>query len=155
MEKEYYLDSDIKKMILFPTFIVIGLREIINIVLLLSDNKIDTRAYLLSLLLFVGCIINILIAYTEKLVVSSDGVLLEQAGLSLFVKWEDMDRIGFHRFMGVSYEGIFAPREKVIFKGFWGYRKEISINLFRYGDDWRSSELGQQIRQYAPRLFKP
>jgi len=152
MKREYHLDPDIRKTLVVPSFIIIGVREILNIVILLSGIKMDMFPWL-SLMLFVCAAINIVVGYTEKLVVSPDGISLEQAGFSLFVKWEDMDRIAFHRFLGVSYEGIFTPREKVIFKGFWSYGKEVPINLFRYGDDWRNSELGQQIKQYAPHLF--
>jgi len=157
MKREYYLDPDIRKIMLIPAFAIIGMRELYNFVnLFWRDDGMNIGKYLIFSLTFVYGIYMIIAAYTEKLVVSPDGISFERMGLFIFVKWADMDHIGFRRVLRISYEGIFVPREKVVLKGFesfWVFGKEITINLFNYSDDWRNSELGEQIKQYAPHLF--
>ena len=157
MKKEYYLDPDIRRMMLFPAFFIIVAREVVNIVVLLfGGDGVDIRDYIIFLLAFIFALHTLLVAYTEKIVVSSDGITFERIGLSVFIKWQDMDRIAYRRTLGITYEGVFTPREKAVLKGIESYGvlgKEVYVNLFRYAEHWRDSELGSQIKQYAPHLF--
>jgi hypothetical protein len=158
MTKEYPLDSAIKQTLLFWSFLAIGLRELLILFIVMFDaDKTDFVRHLLFILVFVSAIYIVIQAYTEKIVVSPLGITLHLPGLHVLMKWEDVERISRSRTLGVSYEAIFAPKSKAVITGiqsFGIFGEKVSINLFRYSENWRDSELGQQIRQYAPHLFE-
>jgi hypothetical protein len=162
MKTEYPLDKEIRNSFLVYPFLIIGLREVFNLIYFFVGYTrpsigIDLL-YLLMLLIFISSIHLILCAYTEKIIVSSEGLTFQRIGFSGFIQWKDFERIGFRRNFRVAYEGMFAPRRKAIFSGFESffgvYGKEVFVSLHRYSKNWRDAELGRQIKQYAPHLFQ-
>src|ERR1051326_5795045 len=113
MEKEYYLDRDIKRQVLISALIIIGLREILDLILILWGGHIDILSYILLLIGAISAGYLAVSSYTEKIIVSAAGVTFKRLGLSYQIKWEDIERVGRKRILGVSYQGIFAPKNKV------------------------------------------
>jgi hypothetical protein len=73
------------------------------------------------------------------------------------VKWNDAQRIDTYQYTNWPQDCICAPRNKAVIKGwqsFCGYGKEVRIPLEDFSRNWRDTELGQQIKQYAPHLFQ-
>jgi hypothetical protein len=74
------------------------------------------------------------------------------------IAWGEIDEIGYHWFR----EGMFIERNSINIKHanrntyatFMGYGQSAFIPLSSFSNNWRDSKLGQQIKQYAPHLFK-
>ncbi len=164
MTKEYPLTSSIRRKILFWAFLTIGLREIFNT--LIPALEIPEYAYYalrqISFFILVIALYSIIHAYTEKLFLSPSGIILQYIGLQVSVKWNDIDRIGsVSNFPWKSFDALITQKEKVSVINGKGKQvhhpplfNEVSIKLPRYSENWRDSELGQQIKQYAPHLFE-
>lgn len=164
MVREYPLTSSIRRKILFWAFLIIGLREIFNAVI--PFLEIPEYAYYalrrISFFILAGALYGIIHAYTEKLLLSPSGITLQIIGLQASVKWNDINRIGrVSNFPGKGFEALFTQKEKVSVTNGKGKQvqdpplfNEVSIKLSRYSENWRNSELGQQIKQYAPHLFE-
>lgn len=164
MTKEYPLVSSTRRKILFWAFLIIGLREIFNLVI--PELEIPEYAYhalrQISFFILAGALYSIVHVYTEKLILSPSGITLQSIGLQISVKWNDINRIGrVSNFPWQSFEALFAQKEKVSAINGKGKQvhppplfNEVSIKLSRYSENWRDSELGQQIKQYAPHLFE-
>jgi len=99
----------------------------------------------------------------SHIVVSASGVVWNGPGFTLSTHWKHIVRIS-HRVYGFSIqEGLTVTKITVqIHKTGIGYlptpwhippvRPFIPLSCFF--DNWRDSELGKQIRQYAPHLFE-
>jgi len=99
---------------------------------------------------------------TPRIVISKNGIAWHSLGFSLSARWEDMEKIS-HRFYGFSIqEGLAITKLMIrIHKTGVGYlptpwqippvRPFIPLSCFV--NNWRDSELGRQIKQYAPHLF--
>jgi hypothetical protein len=99
----------------------------------------------------------------SRIVISKYGVAWHSLGFTLSTSWEHIASIS-HRVYGLSIqEGLTATRLKLqIHKIGIGYlptpwqippfRPFIPLSCFI--ENWRDSELGGQIKQYAPHLFE-
>ncbi|HRQ32022.1 MAG TPA: hypothetical protein PLM89_02830 [Anaerolineales bacterium] len=164
MTKEYPLTASTRRKILFWAFLIIGLREIFNT--LIPALEIPEYAYYalrqISFFILVIALYSIIHAYTEKLFLSPSGITLQHIGLQISVKWNDIDRIGsVSNFPWKSCEALFTQKEKASLINGKGKQvhhpplfNDVSIKLSRYSENWRDSELGQQIKHYAPHLFE-
>ena len=100
---------------------------------------------------------------TPRIVVSKNGVAWHSLGFTLSTKWEDIEKIS-RRFYGFSvHEGLAITKLSLrINKTGVGYLPtpwqippvKPFIPLSCFVDNWRDSELGGQIKQYAPHLFE-
>ena len=109
---------------------------------------------------FVSCL-AILMAYSAvqiRLVISPEGIEYYQVGYSVRTTWENVERIGEIPAGRIMAEGLILY-EHALFVEHWltGLKyiqtrsQVITLSLFRR--DWLNSELGQDIRKYAPHLF--
>jgi hypothetical protein len=101
----------------------------------------------------------------ENISVSDAGIMYDTPGMILEVKWEDIQKISHcWRFL-IRQECLIVDQSRVKIKGwaiyantysrpFEKYFQSIAIPLTSLSDNWRDSELGQQIKQYAPHLFQ-
>ncbi|MBC7876663.1 MAG: hypothetical protein H7Y59_05770 [Anaerolineales bacterium] len=84
----------------------------------------------------------------------------------LEVKWKDIDKISHcWRFL-IRQECLSVDQGQVKIKEWHAfsantyshplenYLQNIAIPLNSFSENWRDSELGQQIKQYAPHLFE-
>jgi hypothetical protein len=100
---------------------------------------------------------------TSHIVVSEDGVVWHSLGFTLWTRWEDIEEISYHLYGFSIQEGLASTKLMVrINKAGVGYLPtpwqippvKPFIPLSCFVDNWRTSELGQQIKQYAPHLFE-
>lgn len=158
MEKEYHITQKSFKFFVIYAFVFLGLRELLLLLDLFSDYRglISVIMYILGLTWMVMAIERIFIAFTQKLILSEDDITFQRIGLTVTIKWGNVQRIGFNS-LGKPQECIFAPKAKSIVKG-WGsfgiYGKDVYFPMNDFAENWRDSDLGQQIKQYAPHLFQ-
>ncbi len=102
----------------------------------------------------------------EHIVVSEKGIEYHSPGMILEAKWEDIEEISFRWYQGIRNECLLIDNSKIRLKK-WSFparyppttlweslRQKTIIPLSCFSDNWHNSELGQQIKQYAPHLFK-
>lgn len=98
-----------------------------------------------------------------SIVISKHGVAWHSLGFTLSTSWEDIEKISHHMYGLSIQEGLAATRLKLqIHNTGTGYlptpwqtppfKPFIPLSCFVH--NWRDSELGGQIKQYAPHLFK-
>lgn len=101
----------------------------------------------------------------ENISISDMGIVYDTPGLVLEVKWEDIQNISHcWRFL-IRQECLVVDQSHAKIKR-WAvyansyphplknYIQSIAIPLSCFSENWRDSELGQQIKQYAPHLFE-
>ena len=102
-------------------------------------------------------------APAPRIVVSKYGVAWHGLGFTLSTGWEDIEKISHHVYGLSIQEGLAATRLKLqIHKTGTGYLPtpwqtppfKPFIPLSCFVDNWRDSELGAQIKNYAPHLFR-
>jgi hypothetical protein len=146
--KRYFLTTQYKS-------IVAG----IWLIPLLSMNMIFVylAAWYLFLLIAITIIIGtILFVRSIYLDVSENGIECHSP-FSLKSKWENLEAISFSKY-GKWQEGLIIRQPLVLYRG--SYQRilknpdKIFVPLSVFAENWRGSDLGQQIRQYAPHLFE-
>lgn len=96
---------------------------------------------------------------TAKIIVTENGIEYHAPLVfAIEVVWGTIEEIKYYWFR----EGLFVERTSINVKyanrntyaTFMGYGRSAFIPLSSFSDNWRDSELGQQIKQYAPHLFE-
>ncbi|MFN8412886.1 MAG: hypothetical protein U0Z26_10895 [Anaerolineales bacterium] len=102
----------------------------------------------------------------EHIEISQNGIEYHAPGIIFATNWEEIKSITKHWHNGGRHECLVVDNSKIRMKE-WSffYGRTIPqpfelpprytlIPLGCFSEDWRDSELGQQIKQYAPHLFK-
>lgn len=97
----------------------------------------------------------------EHIELSVSGIEYHRFGLTFNAKWENLREINLHWFSLVDQEGVFIDHDLIRITEWWtgyykvygGWSQKAFIPLSKFSENWRESELGQQIKQYAPHLF--
>lgn len=158
--KKYYLTDHYKiifgSMWLFPLIVVIPL----FILFYLFAMPIRFWA-LMSVLAILSSVVGaIRMAYSEYIILSESGLTYHTFAFSIMANWGNMETITSGKWWFFKQEGLISVNPKMeseaslavnIAKG-GDIKRFIPISCF--SDNWRESELGQQIKQYAPHLFK-
>lgn len=90
----------------------------------------------------------------EKIMVSPSGIRHTAFGYEVFTSWTNLVRIGKTR-LG-NREGIYLSRQPGDVRTWLigtSIGQELFIPISIFADNWSESELGQQIKRYAPQLF--
>jgi hypothetical protein len=100
----------------------------------------------------------------ENISVSEYGIEYEGPDFAFGTKWENIESISTGWYFPVKIEGVTADKSLIrvtkmafgVTKRFpvWGFSQTVFIPLACFSDNWRDSELGQEIKQYAPHLFE-
>ena len=107
---------------------------------------------------------------SEHIVLSDTGIEYHRFGATYNVNWENLEEINTRwiilplLMMPPKQEGICIDPSLIRITEWWlGYdtcysyerwNKEMFIPLSIFSENWRESELGRQIKQYAPHLFQ-
>ncbi len=116
-----------------------------------------TRVFLICYLIIY--LINFVFALysvtKEKVVITERGIEYHKLVFSIDVDWNNIQEIGRYWFR----EGMFVDREAVtqytpsrIFITYGGLGQTAFIPLSGFANNWRTSEIGNAIRKYAPHL---
>lgn len=118
-------------------------------------------AKLPTLLVVMLSLFAVLMAYSAiqiRLIISPAGIEYYQVGYSVKTTWDNIARIGKIPTGRIMAEGLILS-EPALFVSSWLARvKYIQtrgklIPLSSFKRNWKASELGQNIKKYAPRLF--
>ena len=99
---------------------------------------------------------------TEHITLSNSGIEYHRIGLTFHAKWENLGEINVHWFTLFEQEGIFIDPDLIRITEWWigsykeygAWSRKAFIPLSKFSDNWRKSEIGQQIQQHAPYLFE-
>jgi hypothetical protein len=96
-------------------------------------------------------------AFWEKIIVYPKEIQYQALGYTTNINWLGLKRTGKSRQGAFVLDGIFVPYSpeniKIWLPGVF-FKNGDFIPLSMFSDNWRDSELGQQIKQYAPHLFE-
>jgi len=98
----------------------------------------------------------------EKIEISGKGIEYHRLGLTFNTKWENVRELETQWFPPFEQEGILLDPDQIRITEWWsgnytgygGWGRKSFIPLSKFSETWRDSELGQQIKQYAPHLFE-
>lgn len=102
----------------------------------------------------------------EHIMISEKEIEYNSPGISFEANWEDIKEISTYWHNGFRNECLLIDNSRVHTKKnsllmqrtiptpFEFVPKETIIPLSCFSENWRDSELGSQIKQYAPHLFK-
>jgi hypothetical protein len=111
-------------------------------------------------IVFVSCL-ALLMAYSAvqiRLVISPEGVEYYQVGYSVRTSWDNVARIGEIPAGRIMAEGLVLYESALFVDRLFSGVKYIQtrgqvIPLSLFKRDWVDSDLGQEIKKYAPHLF--
>jgi hypothetical protein len=99
-----------------------------------------------------GLVANFYNRLHEKIIISDEGIEYQALGVNIYAKWNQvmiMENWGFRK-VDVIPVGKRNIKRNLI--GAIGHYDN-SIPIFRFGTKWRNTDLGKQIKKYAPQLF--
>jgi hypothetical protein len=99
---------------------------------------------------------------SEKIVISDEGIEFHRLGLTFHTKWEFVSEINTKWFPPFQQDGIILGPDQIRITEWWtgnytpygGLSGKSFIPLSKFSENWRDSELGGQIKHYAPQLFQ-
>lgn len=122
------------------------------------------RIYFLGLGLF-GVYFTLKRMPNEHIVVSENGIEYYTPWLIVETKWTSVEKVSFFWHNGFRYECLLVDNSQTRIRKwafperypptpFIGMCNKTIFPISCFADNWRDSELGQQIKQYAPHLFE-
>ena len=101
----------------------------------------------------------------ENISVSDTGIVYDTPGMILDIKWENVKKISRCWRFFIRQDCLVVDQSAVKIKNWTisansypsvleNYPQNIAVPLSCFSNNWRDSELGQQIKQYAPHLFE-
>ncbi len=127
---------------------IIGLLASASLKSNMFDNLYSfTNIYHILVILFFGYEIYFFgkIILISRIIVSEMTITYKSHGPRLVANWNDILRIGSKDRLFVHMEGLYIPGKS---------NSNDFIPLSYFSNNWRDSELGQQIKQHAPHLFQ-
>jgi hypothetical protein len=145
-------------------FSMIPLIAIMGLFLYFTRNFVCVQFY------FLGCALYAIYVLlkklrTEHVAISEKGVEYSAPGINFEVHWSDVEKLSKHWRFGFQHECLLVGNSKVRVKKWWGgnfgiptpmnfWTDKTIVPLSCFSENWRDSELGRQIKQYAPHLFE-
>lgn len=95
----------------------------------------------------------------ERITLSDSDIQYHRPGLTFNAKWKDIEGIGKNLLIPILYEGLLIDPDQIRMSEWWlgsyaNWSRKAFIPLSCFSNNWRDSELGQQIKQHAPHLFE-
>jgi hypothetical protein len=163
MKKEFEISTDIKVMSIVVTvaIIILGLVCLtwgVSKIYLGSDQTTGWSFLFLALLQFLSAGLNVATLTTTRLVLSPEQLEFYSPGLTLVTSWDNLQHIGsMSILLGLAKYDSLVLRAATTPKVAWWFKllrkcpeQEIPMSMF---SNWRVSEIGQEIKKYAPHLF--
>ena len=92
----------------------------------------------------IGMVLN------QKLVVARSGIIYHVGWSRIEARWKDIERIVSRWDVFPLTEGVIVPKTGELPL----LLSKLFIPLSLFAENWRESELGQEIRKHAPHLFE-
>ncbi len=164
MRTEYQLSNQTNQFYKFLSTIyalILFLQIIFLIIEILSggaESYINYFARTLGVVLFLTLLWQALSClYNERLFISDNGIEYYTFGLQISAPWNEVKELAFYGLPRGKKVGILVDTKYKKARWFWyllNVQNKAIINLTNFSDNWHDSELGQQIKQYAPHLFE-
>ena len=156
--KTYYRNSRFVNFVLAGFAVLIAVLRLIPLLSLSPSMGATIRIVLIVILLLGGAIFLIYSAQHIRLITSSNGVEYYQVGYSVCTTWDNIERIGKIRAGRVLAEGFILRESAICVNGWlarfnWFKQRGRMIPLSLFTKEWRNTELGQDIREFAPNLL--
>jgi hypothetical protein len=100
----------------------------------------------------------------ENIDISEEGIEYEGPDVAFRTKWENIEKISSGWYFPIKTEGMVVDKSQIratkmaigTIKRFplWVFSQDAFIPLSCFSENWRDSEIGQQIKQHAPHLFE-
>ena len=97
----------------------------------------------------------------EHIVLAEQGIEFHTPGVIFETRWEDIKHISKYWHFGFVQECLVIDNSRIRMRKWYGHipapifsSMKTLIPLSSFSENWRDSELGQQIKQYAPHLFE-
>ncbi len=157
---KHYLTTHYK--LLFGSIWLSPLLFIIPLCILVYSVMPTTFWIVISSIFVIGEIFSATyIVYSEHLVLSEDGITYHSALSNIQSKWLDAETIKPGQWWFFKPEGFIVDNPETKMRNplssasrrLWGNSKRF-IPLSCFASNWRDTELGHQIKQYAPHLFE-
>lgn len=160
--KKYYLTNHFK--IIFGGIWLLPLVIVIPLCIVIYFIAMPTKFWALMSILGVFSSIAgaIRMAYSEYIILSENDITYHTFAFSIKANWVNVETIILGKWWFFKQEGIMSVNTTAKMKS----ESSLAFNAAKNGDikrfiplscfaeNWRESELGQQIKQYAPHLFK-
>jgi hypothetical protein len=127
----------------------------------------DSHIYIYFLGLgLVGIFFTLHKILNEHIIVFEKGIEYHAPGVIFEMDWESSEKISTYWYDGFPTECLMVDNSQIRLKKwsfFFGrniptpieiYSRKTLIPLSCFANNWRDSDLGQQIKQYAPHLFE-
>lgn len=159
MESEYRLSPLRRFISLFFAILCFGCFgvEIFRIFDIVNSSEFQRYFFLplSAFVFFIGAIRNIF-EYLQVIRINANDLYYRAFGYSVSVHWKNIKKI-VQRGM-LKYDCLIVDKStegvKIWFPGeLWG-TSETPIPISSFDKNWRDSDLGRQIKQYAPHLFQ-
>ena len=159
----YYLTKHAKR--IYSITSLIASAAIISLFVYFSRNLLCMQLYFLGFGIFsIYALFQKL--ENEHIVLIEKGIEYNAPGVIFETDWESIEQVSNHWRHGYVHECLVVDNSRIrirkwtFFLGgrniptpLFSFEKTI-IPLSCFADNWRDSELGQQIKQYAPHLFE-
>lgn len=159
----YYLTSRSKR--IYSITSLIALVVMISLFFYISRNIFCMQIYFLGLGLFsIYALFQKL--KNEHVELTEKGIEYHAPGVIFETGWESIEQISNHWRYGFVHECLLVDNSRIRMRKwsfFLGGRnvptpafssRKTLVPLSCFSENWRDSELGQQIKQYAPHLFE-
>ena len=160
--KKYYLTNRFK--LLLAGLFSLQLFFIVPLLLFLGFTTLEKWHFGLAGLFIVAEIIGATIrVYSEYIILSESGITYNTVYFNFKATWPNVESVTSDRWWLFKQEGITVNNSVVKTKNptasaFMVLTRRVNpkrfIPLGCFAENWRDSELGQQIKQYAPHLFE-
>ena len=161
MNNEYQLTSKWKCYYrIYTTLYVIGFCIVVYAILFSKDSTFAQRffAFPFIALFFIYSGIESYSSVFQKLIVTSEKLEFKGFRFDLSVDWSSTRQTGLLKHLFYKHDGIYIDKTEDIysisFPGAVYSSVKAFIPLSMFESDWRDSELGQQIKHYAPHLLE-
>ena len=163
--KVHLPDRSTRKSFLMSAFIMLILGVILIILTYSTPFSLQDPKILKRILDTVMGVLMILISVTDlwfikvvRIITSPAGIGLYSPGFELHTDWANLEKISSHAvLLGMRKYDCLLLRQPGTHKNTWWMspltsqgKIEIPLSMHK---DWRESELGQEIKKYAPHLF--
>ncbi len=161
--RKYYLTNRYK--LLFGSIWISPLIIIIPLCILFYYSLPETSSIIISSLFVIGEIWSAIYrTYSEYVVVNQDGITYHSSLSTIKASWSSVEKAKTGQWWLFKPEGLIVGTPEIkmrsiissaslrIFQSFMKSKYFIPLSCF--SDNWRDSELGQQIKQYAPHIFE-
>jgi hypothetical protein len=162
MKKEFGASKELRKSLMMTTtlisiVVVSLLARGIYLILVRSNLTTGMSFVFVGVILFLSVWLTAETLKTTRLALSPEKLEFYSPGLVLTTSWDNLERIGsMSTLLGAKYDSLVLRATATQKTAGWFklLRKhpehEIPMSMF---SNWRVSEIGQEIKRYAPHLF--